>query len=421
MLNKYFKQLKTLDRIQASWLSEPIERYVTSLHNQKYATSSISRRVSILMHFGEFAQTQGAKTWQELPDLVEPFITQWRCDHGKHCKTKEAIRLVTSVAQTPINQMLRLVIPDYTGGQRISRPLPLIDRAPGFFTYLEEERGLRELTIRSYVINLRRLERYLQQIDLDSLNALSPPVLSAFMTESSQSLSKNPLHCLGYQLRIFLRYLYREGLILQDLSATVDAPRVYRLSEIPRSISWGDVQRMLDVVDCRDAIGKRDYAILLLLVTYGLRAREVAGITLDTIDWQQERLRVPERKAGHSTAYPLSPVVGEAIVDYLQYGRPESEERTLFLRAIAPYNPLRWEAVAQRASHYLKKSGVQVARAGSHTLRHSCIQRLVDANFPLKTIGDYVAHSLPSSTQVYTKINVEALRNIALGDGEDVL
>ena len=219
-------------------------------------------------------------------------------------------------------------------------------------------------------------------------------------------------------LRVFLRYLYREQLINRDLGATVESPRRYQLADLPRSISWDDVRRMLDVVDRRSALGKRDYAILLLLVTYGLRGHEVAGLTLENIDWKRERLLVPQRKAGHTTAYPLSSVVGEAILDYLKNARPHVEERRLFFRVLAPVRPVTAVTVSSRATHYLRKAGINVRRPGSHTLRHTCVQRLVDAEFNFKVIGDYVGHASPSSTRIYTKVDVETLRMVALGHEE---
>jgi len=222
-------------------------------------------------------------------------------------------------------------------------------------------------------------------------------------------------------LRVFLRYLFREKLIAQDLSQTIEGPRVYRLSSIPRSISWTEVERMLAAVDRRSVVGKRDYAILLLLVTYGLRGREVAALTLDDLDWERERLKVPERKAGHSTAYPLSPIVGQAIIDYLKNGRPQRSDRHIFYRVTAPFDPMTNGGVSTRASYYLHKAGVPVPRPGSHTLRHTCVQRLIDAHFPLKTIGDYVGHASPESTAIYAKVSIENLREVALGDGEEVL
>jgi integrase/recombinase XerD len=222
-------------------------------------------------------------------------------------------------------------------------------------------------------------------------------------------------------LRVFLRYLHREGVLAGDLSGAVGWPQTYRLSSIPRSISWEQVNQVLAGVDRRTVAGRRDYAILLLLVTYGLRGREVAALTLDDIDWKRERLAVPERKAGHSTAFPLSAVVGEAIVDYLQHGRPAVTDRRVFFRAVAPCRPIGAAAVSSLARYYLLKAGVEVARPGSHTLRHSAVQRLVDANVDLKTIGDFVGHRSARSTEVYAKVAVEALREVALGDGEEVL
>ena len=178
---------------------------------------------------------------------------------------------------------------------------------------------------------------------------------------------------------------------------------------------------MLKTVDRRSFVGKRDYAILLLLVTYGLRAREVAALTLEDIDWKRARLHVRGRKAGHSTAYPLAPIVGEALLDYLRQDRPKAAVRALFFRALAPHTPLSWVAVSLRAKHYIRKAGIKVPRPGSHTLRHTCVQRLVDARLSLKTIGDFVGHRTPDATAIYAKVNIEALREVALGNGEEIL
>jgi integrase len=207
----------------------------------------------------------------------------------------------------------------------------------------------------------------------------------------------------------------------RDLGSVIESPRHYRLSNLPRSITWNEVERMLLKVDRRSAVGKRDYATLLLLVTYGLRAREIAALTLDDIDWKRDRIDIRGRKAEHSTAYPLDPSVGAAILEYLQQGRPKTTERALFIGAYAPYTPLSWMAVSWRAKLYLRKAGIEVSRPGSHTLRHTCVQRLVDSGFSLKTIGDFIGHRTPEATKIYAKINIAALRLIALGDGEEVL
>jgi integrase/recombinase XerD len=174
-------------------------------------------------------------------------------------------------------------------------------------------------------------------------------------------------------------------------------------------------------VDRRSVSGKRDFAMLLLLATYGLRGCEVAALTLDDLDWRNDRLKIRDRKAGNSTAYPLSAVVGAAIIDYVKRARPSSTDRHVFLRTFAPFVPIGSAAVTGRATYYIRRAGVKVPRPGSHTLRHSCVQRLVNANFSLKHIGDYIGHRNPSSTQIYSKVAIEQLREVALGNVEDVL
>lgn len=419
MLEHYFLKPDTIDRIRASWISEPIERYVQWLTENGYATRNVYRRVPILRQFGDYAQHHGAKSFSELQAFVDPFITQWIYDHGSHYK--QIPRWVEHEARTPVEQMLRLILPDFKGKGRSQKVRdPFLEKAPGFFLYLRQERGLRESSILHYGHYLRLFEAYLEQIELISLTDITPVILSAFLIKEGRSLSKSSVTGLCSSLRVFLRYIYREGVTKADISGAIESPRRYQLSDLPRAISWADVRRMLNTIDRRSTLGKRDYAILLLLVTYGLRANEVAALKLDDIDWGRERLLVSERKAGHNTAYPLSGIVGEAIVDYLKYGRPKTAERHIFFRVMAPWVPLTSSAISQRVTHYLHKAGIKVERPGSHTLRHTCVQRLVDAEFSFKTIGDYVGHASPSSTQVYTKVAVEALREVALGHGEEL-
>jgi integrase/recombinase XerD len=422
MLDRYFIRPETIDRIRASWIAGAIERYVGWLTEHRYAPRNVFRRVPILRRFGDFARARGATTWEQLPAQVDAFVETWVRERGQGCRTEGARRKVAHEARNPVEQMLRLVVPGFVGrGRARGSHGPFAGRAGAFFDYLRVERGLRDATVLRYRHFLARFEAYLRTVELGDLQALSPAILGAFVAESGRRLGRASLRDLCGIVRVFLRYLHRQRLIAKDLSASVESPQVYRLSTIPRSITWDEVRRMLEAVDRRTIAGKRDYAILLLLVTYGLRAREVAALTVDDLDWKRDRLRIPERKAGHSTSYPLSPTVGAALVEYLQHGRPQTTDRRIFFRVLAPPVPLTAEAVAGRASHYLHRAGIVVPRAGSHTLRHTCVQRLVDAEFPFELIGDYVGHRVPESTEIYTKVATDALRDVALGDGEAIL
>lgn len=422
MLDRYFVRPQTLDRIRSSWLGPAIEQYVTWLIERGHGARNLAHRVPILLRFGTFAQARGATRYEELPPHVSPFVESW-VDRPDHRRASGPPRpQLTREIRGPVEQMLRLVVPGFVGHTRHRVPRePLADRAPGFFAYLRDERGLRDETIAHYGHHLRQFDAYLRDIGLEDLRALSPVVLSGFLTDRGRDLHRTGVRDRCGVLRVFLRYLHRQGLLARDLSGTVEAAPVYRLATIPRSITWDEVRRMLDTVERRTVVGRRDYAMLLLLVTYGLRAREVAALTLDDLDWRHDRLRVPERKAGHSTAYPLSPLVGQAILEYLKTGRPTTASRRIFFRTMAPCEPITHAAVSCRTTHYLRQAGISVPRPGSHTLRHTCVQRLVDAGWALKPIGDYVGHGSPSSTEIYAKVAVATLREVACGDKEEVV
>ena len=417
MLNRYFIRPTTVDRIRACWIGDPIERYVVWLGEQRYAARNVFARVPILLRFGEFAQRAGASKWEELPAHVESFVEDWLTRDGREYSQPQRKAAARGI-RNPIQQLLRLILPE-TGKSTL--PDPFSDTVPSFFDFLRRERGLREATLVQYRHYLQRLQDYLHRIQQSLLPDLPLTTISAFITDSGATIDKRSVQSLCSILKVFFRYLYRVGLMTRDLSKAIESPRRYSFSNLPRSITWSEVERMLQKVDRRSPVGKRDYAILLLLVTYGLRAREVGALTLDDIDWKRDHLHIRGRKAGHSTAYSLAPPVGEALLDYLKQGRPATTERAVFFRAYAPYSPLSRVAVSMRAKWYLQKAGIKVPRPGSHTLRHTCVQRLVDSGFSLKTIGDFVGHGTPDATKIYAKVNVQALREVALGDGEEVL
>ena len=418
MLNRYFIRPTTVDRIRASWIGGAIERYVAWLGEQKYAPRNVFNRVPILLRFGEFARAAGARSWEELPVHVESFIETWLRRQGRERSGLQSQAAARGV-RSPIQQLLRVNLPQQQSKSGLSDPFAVA--VPGFFECLRQERGLREDTITQYRHYLLRLQEYLQRTGQPLLPDLALTTVNAFITDSGTTLDKRSVQSLCSILKVFFRYLYRVGLMTRDLSKAIESPRRYRFSNLPRSITWSEVEQMLQKVDRRSAVGRRDYAILLLLVTYGLRAREVSALTLDDIDWKRDHLHIRGRKAGHSTAYPLALPVGEALLDYLKQGRPETTERAVFFRAFAPYTPLSRVAVSLRAKWYLQRAGINVPRPGSHTLRHTCVQRLVDSGLSLKTIGDFVGHRTPDATRIYAKVNIQALREVALGDGEEVL
>jgi integrase/recombinase XerD len=237
MLENYYLKPKTIDRIRANWLAEPIERYVTWLHDRGYAARNVFHRVPFLLRFGAYAQSKGAKAWSDLPQHVQGFVDDWMRGRQENHRTERARKCLVNAVRGPIEQMLRLLLPDFAGTGR-GCPFPFTEQAPGFVAHLRDERGLRPKTLRIYRHCLRHLQAYLKEIKLGSPAELSPTILSAFVTKCSEGWGTSMLSSVCAVLRVFLRYLFREKLVPQDLSQCIEGPRQYRLSSIPRSISW---------------------------------------------------------------------------------------------------------------------------------------------------------------------------------------
>jgi site-specific recombinase XerD len=251
---------------------------------------------------------------------------------------------------------------------------------------------------------------------------VGPEGIYQFIVAEAKHYSRAGLRARCGAIREFLAHLHRRGVLAADLSSAVIAPRVYKHEQCPRFLTRAQVKAVLAAIDRGTPSGKRSYAMLLLLATYGLRGIEVQSLRLDDIDWRNGRIRIANRKAGNSTDYPLAASAGEAILDYLKGGRPASTHREVFLTAIAPIKPLTSPSpIAYQVQKLLAQAGITVERPGTHSFRYSCAQRLLESDTPLKTIGDYLGHTHPESTRRYIKIALDQLREVALSDVEDVL
>ena len=184
------------------------------------------------------------------------------------------------------------------------------------------------------------------------------------------------------------------------------------------TLSRVDIQRLLATTDGDRLADKRDRAILMLLIVYGLRAGEVRGLQLDDLDWENESLRVHRPKTGRTDLFPLSQAVGQAIVRYILEVRPPRPEWALFLTLAAPIRPLGRSAPGIIVRRRMDNAGIVAARRGTHALRHIAAQHLLDRGVSMKVIGDYLGHRSPRSTKTYARFDLNALREVASFDLE---
>jgi integrase/recombinase XerD len=215
-------------------------------------------------------------------------------------------------------------------------------------------------------------------------------------------------------LRSFLRYARYQGAVTLDLAAAVPAVANWSMPSIPRAIGDEQIRQLLASLNRRTAIGRRDYAIVLLLARLGLRANEVAGLELDDIKWETGHVSV-RGKRDRRTALPLPADVGGAIAAYVRHGRPASPSRRVFLRSKAPIRGFLGPcAIGSIIRHALHRAGIAAPTTGAHQFRHALATRMLRHGASLTEIGEILRHRHPQTTAIYAKVDLRALRTLAL-------
>jgi site-specific recombinase XerD len=300
--------------------------------------------------------------------------------------------------------------------EKISRRrlTPVERETQAFERYLSDERALTRATRVNYVPFIRGFLINRFGTGPVTLSRLCAGDVVRFVQRQAPRLHLKRAKLLTSALRSFLRYTRYRGDITLDLAAAVPPVANWSMTSIPRAIAADHVRQLLASISRRTALGRRDYAILLLLARLGLRSSEVAFLELDDIDWNAGHVSV-RGKGGQRTALPLPADVGAAIVAYLRHGRPHNTSRRVFLRARAPIRGfLGQSAIGSVVRHALGRAGVDAPTKGAHQFRHALATQMLRHGASLTEIGEVLRHRSPETTRIYAKVDLEALRKLAL-------
>ncbi len=283
---------------------------------------------------------------------------------------------------------------------------------------MHDLRGLAATTREERVVDAKRiLDALGDRSDPDLLKDMDTRDVDAYVHGRSTGLRRSSIKQVTGSLRIFLRYLYGSGRVTRDLTSLVTSPMLYAYEGIPSALRPEDVKQVLSITrQDRTVGGLRDYAVLLLLATYGLRAGEITSLRLEDIDWKRDVLHVRHSKTGAHSSLPLLPEPGEALLAYLKGGRPQTGLREVFLCLPAPLRPFRdGSTLYGTIRNRLSAAGVMpVGKRGPHAFRHARAISLLRAAVPLKAIGDILGHRSEVATGAYLKLATEDLRAVAL-------
>ena len=328
---------------------------------------------------------------------IERFVQERRASH---------VQLASAHALEALLGYLRslCVVPAAGSRQAPTAAGELLDR---YADYLVVRRGLKPSTVRDYCNHVRVFLADRERVAGDlALGALDVAAINDFVLRESQRVSVSSMQAVVVAVRSVLRFLHVEGLIDRDLATAVPVVAKWRRASLVKAVDGSFVARLVESCDRRTSIGRRDFAILMLLSRLGLRVGEVAALRLEDLDWRAGEVTI-SGKGSRQQRLPLPVDVGEAIVDWLRHGRPDCRSRFVFTRARAPHDRLHPSTLNSVVSRACRRAGLpQVA---AHRLRHTAATEMLRAGSSLREVGQVLRHRGSDVTSIYAKVDRLAL------------
>lgn len=378
----------------APWASGMEERLVML----GYTRRMVERHLQFAGALSKFLQRRGTIANDLCPELVDEFVGALRAKNNSWRPTSKALSWLVDYLRD-VGVQLTPVAPAAPSEQQV-----LLER---YREYLRVERGLEPETVANYV---RVVTLFLTVREGHGLEELGAGDISRFMTSQCRQVSVRQAERLATGLRSFLGFALVEGLISVPLAAGVPSVARWSGAALPRSLTPKQIAALLASCDRRRAMGRRDYAILVLLVRLGLRAAEVSALRLDDIDWRAGEI-VVRGKGRTEERLPLPPDVGAAIAGYLRRGRPRRPGREVFLRALAPLRGLSPDGVGEVVRAASERA--RLGSFGSHRLRHTAGTQMLRAGASLPEVAQVLRHRTIATTAIYAKVDHLALRGLA--------
>jgi integrase/recombinase XerD len=403
-MNPFFKDPRTVLHMHEGPLAPYIDSYAAEIHAEGYACGSARSQIRLIANFSRWMVKHRIAA-QEI--TAEHFQSYLRSSARNRCNGRSDHATLNRLLKLLMRQGIIPEPPSHTS-------TPSVQLQEEFQGYLLRERELALTTVGGY---LRFVGEFLAEcfgagpVDLSSLRAAT---VTGFVQRRAASINSKRVKVMTTALRSFLRFARYRGDLNTDLAACVPSVANWSLSTVPRDLPAEQVELVLASCNRQTALGKRDFAILLLLARLGLRAGEIAALTLEDLDWQTGAVTVCG-KAGRYSQLPLPSDVGEAIADYLRNGRPRSLSRCVFLRERAPSNGFRGhEAIGAVVKYALARAGINSPRKGAHQFRHGLACRMLRQGASLAEIGELLRHRSPQTTAIYAKVDIASLAALAL-------
>lgn len=387
-------------------LTSHIASYRAKLEGLGYSAAMVLYHLRLFAKLDLWLVRKRQRLWLLNENDTDRFLGHCRCKHPAACRgARSTLPLIVELLRDAGAVAPRRKTKASSPAERLANEYRL---------FLQEKRGLDPATIYNYS---RHVGRFLAEhfgarpVNLRTLGARE---ITAFVRYHAPRYGRGWAAQMVTGLRSFLRFARYRGLITSDLAATVPPVPNWTMSGLPKHLPIDAVQRVLSACERSTVRGKRDYALLLLLARLGLRAGEVVALQLEDINWAAAEITVRSKKGEGWAKLPLPVDVGRALARYLAV-RPPSAHRNVFVRDFAPYTPFAASGpVSVLVRKAIERAGVKSARTGAHVFRHSLATEMLRRGATLDQIGRVLRHRHPDSTAIYAKVDLGALRELAL-------
>ena len=384
-----------------------IAAFVADLRAAGYARNTLSAKRVTLERFISWRGRRKRTSHEPTESEISEFLT--KAPQGDRSRRSVASRALFGFLD---NLRRRNVVTNCAPQPPETVSSALVKR---YADFLRNEKGLAELSLKVYLPVAEDLLHYLEEgHGIRSVRRLNASLLRAFLFERAQARSSECVRLLATSLRSFLRFLHAQDEIPKDLTAAIPTVRRWTQPDIPKKLTPAEVSQVLEAPDQDTATGRRNYAILLLLARLGLRSSEILSLELGDVRWRTGEI-VIRGKGNRQDLMPLPREVGAAIASYLRLDRGIRATRRVFLRTIAPRVPLTGPAsIGHIVRRTMTEAGVErPMQIAAHLFRHTLASKMLQQGASLREISEVLRHQAQTSTEIYAKIDMRALQEVA--------
>lgn len=416
MFEQVIKMPHVIRRLESSKFKYLLDEYATYLISKRYSDGTIGHYRRAAEHFFYWCETRKLTS----PLLIdEPLIQKFLTQHIPICKCP----MPAPTDRDDLRGALRLLMniqPIKVVKQKSHNRINLIIEE--FNNYLAHVRGLAKNTL---LYHNRHVKMFLEHFFKDkplSWDRLNPQNIRDFLYNNLQQNKGKTFSLFIYSLRTFFKFLQFKG--VENSSSLIAAlPQLYNYKHdpLPEYLDEEEINKLLSTFDLNTALGKRDYAIIICILELGLRGHEVANLKLDDINWREQTLQLPRGKTRQSYILPITKKAMNSLVKYLQYGRPQTTSRQVFVYHRAPVGEgIMPQVVTEVIRRSFIRAGLTPTTPGAHILRKTFATNLLQKGATIKEIADLLRHKSIETTMLYTKVNFSQLIQVALPWPEDL-